>query len=167
MSRVPRESRRVRSTCRPMQTTFDVALAVDALPLVRRIVQDIRRLRTRLVQAQAEQRQFRNRERVADHPGKRFLLADEIRQLRDELRGVIDELHRVGATLLDSVRGDIGFPTIVNGSLAYLVYRSEDDAIAYWRYRDQPKLRPIPSQWQGMPVVHRMEEEEGLLVNGC
>jgi hypothetical protein len=164
MSRIPRESRRVRSTCRPIQTTFDVALAVDALPLVRRIVQDIKRLRGRLVKTQAEKRQLRGAERTATVPGRRFALADEIRQVRDELRSVIDELHGVGATLLDSVRGDIGFPTIVNGSLAYLVYRSEDDTVSYWRYRDQPKLRPIPSQWHGMPVVHRMEEEEGLLV---
>jgi hypothetical protein len=161
---MPRESRRVRSTCRPIQTTFDVALAVDALPLVRRIVADIRRLRGRLVLAQAEQRSLRDAQRVDGVPGRRFAVADEIRQVRDELRSVIDELHSVGATLLDSVRGDIGFPTIVNGSLAYLVYRSEGDTIAHWRYRDQPKLRPIPAQWMGMPVVHRMEEEEGLLV---
>jgi hypothetical protein len=137
---------------------------MDALPLVRRIVQDIRQLRRRLVLAQTEQRKWRNADRAAIEAGRRFSLADDVRQLRDELRSVIDELHSVGATLLDAVRGDIGFPTIVNGSLAYLVYRSEDDTVSFWRYRDQPKLRPIPTQWFGMPVVHRMEEEEGLLV---
>jgi hypothetical protein len=92
-------------------------------------------------------------------------LEDEIRELRADLRSVIDELHRVGATLLDPVRGEIGFPTIVNGSLAYLVYRAEDDAIRHWRYRDQAKLRELPTHWIAKPVIARLEDEEGLLVN--
>ena len=162
MSQSPRSSRRVYRSVRPLQTVFDVTLAHEALPLVRRIVADIARQKVRLNQAQTERRRLMVSS--AEGPRRRFQLEDEIRELRTELRSVIDELHRVGATLLDAVRGEIGFPTIVNGSLAYLVYRAEDDAILHWRYRDQAKLRALPNHWLAAPVVSRLEEEEGLLV---
>lgn len=162
MSQSSRSSRRVSRSVRPLQTVFDVTLAHEALPLVRRIVTDIARHKIRLNGAQLERRRLSTE--AAENPRRRFQLEDEIRELRNELRSVIDELHRVGATLLDPVRGEIGFPTIVNGSLAYLVYRAEDDAILHWRYRDQAKLRALPEHWKATPSISRLEEEEGLLV---
>lgn len=164
MSRSSRDSRRISRTSRSVQMVFDVALASEALPLVRRIVADIAEYKRRLTQAQTERRRIQLSREERSNSRRRFSLDDSIRELRSELRNVIDELHHVGAMLLDPVSGEVGFPTIVNGSLAYLVYRAEEDKIAHWRYRDQAKLRPLPAHWLSTPSISRLEEEEGLLV---
>jgi hypothetical protein len=148
-----------------VQTVFDVRLADDALPLVKRIIADIALGKSRLLAAQTQRRALAVPASGTSAGRQRFLLDDEIRERRTQLRQVIDELHHVGATLLDPIRGEVGFPSIVNGSLAYLVYRAGEDRVNYWRYRDQAKLRPVPGHWRSTGAVSRLEEEEGLLVS--
>lgn len=160
MNRPQAGSRRAARLQRGQETVFDFTLAMDALPLIRRIVADIAQGKANLTQRQTERRLL---DKSADGC-KRFQLDDQIRELRTQLRAVIDELHKVGVTLLDPLRGDVGFPTIVNGSLAYLVYRTNEEGIRSWRYRDQTKLRPVPSHWCVTPIHRHCEEEEGLLV---
>lgn len=163
MSRSSRDTRRASRPARAHAVVFDLALAEDALPLVQRVLADITGIKSKLIGWESERRQLRKTS-TASETRRRFTIEDEIRDARQSLRGTIDELHQIGVTLLDSVRGEVGFPTIVNGSLAYLYFRVGGEQLSHWRYRDQAKLRPIPPHWRGAPVPSRLEEEEGLLV---
>ena len=60
------------------------------------------------------------------------------------------EARRLGMRIVAGCGGGL-FPTLVNGALAYLVLLCEDDDIYAWRYRDEPKLRPIPAAWHAAP----------------
>lgn len=163
MSRSYARSRRSSRTARSFQTVFDLPMATAALPLVRRIIADIADKKVRLNKCQVERRRWKD-SNESGSARRRFLLEDQIRDLRAELRSVIDELHQTGVALLDPARGEVGFPTIVNGSLAYLVYLSGDHQVRLWRYRDQNKLRRIPTHWGDGANLSRHEEEEGLLI---
>lgn len=148
---------------RPASPVFDFALACQAIPLIRRIASDIVAARRGLIQRRDELTKLVSQQSPTGSRA-RFALEDQVRQLRAHLRILIDELHSVGVSLLDPVRGEVGFPTIVNGSLAYLVYRLSDDAICFWRYRDQRRLRPLPTHWKSASLVQDEVEEEGLLI---
>lgn len=142
---------------------FDYSLACQAIPLIRRIARDIVN-RNDLLRASREELRQRSQGNAVLTPRQRFQLEDAVRELRAQLRSLIDELHRVGVTLLDPSLGEVGFPTIVNGSLAYLVYRTTDDAVQSWRYRDQRRLRPLPVHWKTTSLAQEPTEEEGLLI---
>lgn len=160
MSPAPRGSSRVRRLRRPVQPIFDLTLANRAVPLVKRVAVDIVELKTRLSHRQGRLRASISQ--TSRSSRERFVLEDEVRRIRGDLRTVIDELHAMGVVLLNPSVGEVGFPTIVNGSLAYLVYRSECDAVIGWRYRDQAKLRPLPAHWQSAGSWQSNEEDEGL-----
>lgn len=163
MSLLSRRGSRSNRVPRISQRVFDLALAQEALGLVHRIVSDISLLKSRLVQRRGQIDRI-SADPLQSKSRDRFRLEDEARETRNDLRKVIDELHSVGVVLLDPIRGEVGFPTIVNGSLAYLVYRAENEGISFWRYRDQARLRPIPDHWRGLTTVSTEIEEEGLVV---
>ena len=156
----PRAERRSRLT----KTVFDLELARAATPLVLRILADVSSLRGRLKQNR-DRRNSLDVDPLASPSRERFLLDDEAEELRAALRDVVDELHAMGVALLDPVRGAAGFPTLVNGAAAYLVVRAEDGRVAFWRYRDQPRLRPIPDHWSGVsPQPAAVDSPQALLV---
>ena len=157
------ESSRLRRPARAERKVFDLPTACTMLPLVRRIVSDIVGEHSRFAHLQLQAK--RHAEQTSSWEAKKALyrLHDEISASRAALRSVQEELTDLGAVLLDPVHGTAGFPTIVNGSLAYLVYQASLDDIRHWRYRDQPKLRPIPESWYSeVPLMS--EQEEGLLI---
>lgn len=155
----PRAERRTPQT----RTVFDLDLARAATPLVQRILAEVAGLRGRLSRNRAR-RESLDADPLRRRSRERFLLEDEAGELRAALRDVVDELHAMGVALLDPVRGEAGFPTLVNGGAAYLVLRSEDDRVAFWRYRDQPRLRPIPEHWGGVSSQSAAVEAQALLV---
>lgn len=146
---VRRRSRRIRP-----QILFDAQAAQRSLPLVRRILTD-------LVAAQAR-RAFLARQ-PAGLGSERFARADEIASLDRRLSETREEIARLGARVLDSARGVVGFPTLVNGGLAYLVYRVEDTDLRDWRFIDQPRLRPIPAEWLGVAPIEELADEPLLV----
>lgn len=142
------EYRAVKRKRHLQQRVFDLPTARRTLPLVRRIAADVVERQARLAHHELLKRRL-ERSRGNGWPNRqtRYWLHEELSRQRITLRQTIAELAELGAELLDGVLGVVGFPTIVNGSLAYLVFRMEDDDVRYWRYRDQAKLRPIPENW--------------------
>lgn len=152
------EYRAVKRKQRLQSTIFDLPAARRTLPLLRRIVADVVGQQARLAHHELLLRRL-GRGRVNGWPERqtRFWLQDELGRQRALLRQTMAELTGLGAVLLDGALGIVGFPTIVNGSLAYLVYRMEDDDVRFWRYRDQAKLRPVPENWGAVRRQYPLE----------
>ncbi|QDU61125.1 hypothetical protein Pan216_19790 [Planctomycetes bacterium Pan216] len=158
------ESSRVRRSRRTPKKIFDLSSARRTLPLVGHIVAEAVEVRTRWIHNRREADKLQAL-RTSDWNVRKdiYRLGDEIK--RDEARheALEQELFDLGVVLMDDIRGLAGFPTIVNGSLAYLVFQHELEDIRSWRYRDQEKLRPIPQEWDAeTPLL--FENSEGLLV---
>jgi hypothetical protein len=142
------EYRAAKRKRRLQRMVFDVPTARRMLPLLRRITADVVEQQARLAHYELLDRRLgRCHGNAWSKRQTRYWLQDELTRERTALRQTLAELTRLGTVLLDGVHGVVGFPTIVNGSLAYLVFRTEDDDVRYWRYRDQAKLRPIPENW--------------------
>jgi hypothetical protein len=141
------ESSRVRNRVRPGRKIFDLPMARKTLPLVRAIALDAVQRYARHAHLTRELDQVKAGVRTSARLRASFTLADEADSLARAYRESVAELSALGALLLDPVRGHVGFATLVNGSLAYLVIDIADDDIRYWRYRNQPKLRKIPDCW--------------------
>ena len=152
--------RRVCRPRRPERTIFDFPTAQSSLPLIRRILADLQAAR---VQRGHLECRFRRLAPTPETSAERRRLTEEAQAARRRVHEHVQELQRLGTAVLDVGLGILGFPTIVNGGLAYLVYSQEDDAIRHWRYRDQPKLRPIPEQWRS--DVLQPSRAEGLSVS--
>lgn len=125
---------------------FDFADARAMLPLVRRIVDE-------WIEAAARQRRLeRQRDELADSKNwddrrRQFAIADDLAHATSDCRRLRGELRQLGGMLFRNRIGQVAFPSIVNGSLAFFVYLPDDQDIYHWRYRDQPKLRSIPETW--------------------
>lgn len=161
------ESSRVRRSVRLTKKIFDLQSARAVLPLLRGILADSLGHRARLAHAttwlQRSQRRPQNRDVSRADRQRRYHAEDVQTAARAALQLLTEELRALEVTLLPDVGPQtVGFPTIVNGSLAYLVFRSEDEDIRYWRYCDQPKLRAIPPAWYGSSF-EPVAEAEGLL----
>ena len=143
---------------------FDLPTARTALPLVTRVVADLVDRCARSAHQSLAARRL-GADASADWETKKtlFRLQDEQAKTKAQFEQAHEELTSLGADLLDSARGVVGFPTIVNGSLAYLVYCHEEGDIRHWRYHDQPRLRSIPASWLET-APEPSEESEGLLV---
>lgn len=126
-----KRSSRARRTRAPK--VYDVPTATKSLVLVRRIVADL------VAAIQALDRL--PREDVS--PAVRHERAD----LSAKIEEYRHELKELGLHLLHRHTGTVGFPTLVNGQLAYLVFRADEPGLVHWRYRHQNRLRPIPASW--------------------
>lgn len=146
----------VRRAVRVGRKIFDVAGAREMLPLVRTIVADLLDAQAGVASAQ---RSLAAAE--AESKTEAWRAGDELADRQKRLATVQGELKKLGVHLLDGGRGDVGFPTIINGALAYLVLRGEDDDVYQWRYCDQPRFRPIPASWYATAPA-RVEEPELL-----
>jgi len=144
----------VRRAVKVGRKIFDVAGAREMLPLVRTIVAD-------LLEAQAGVAAAQRTRAAAEQESKpeAWRAGDELTERQKRLAIVQGELKKLGVHLLESGRGDVGFPTIINGALAYLVLRGEDDDVYQWRYCDQPRFRPIPASWYASPPA-RVDDSE-------
>lgn len=154
------ESSRILHPVRTQRKVYDLPAARETLPLVSRVLDDAARQSARF--AHLKLRSKRHAQAVTDWESKKaiYRLRDEMESCSAELRCLTEELEDLGIELLDAVRGAAGYPTIVNGSLAYLVYVRDETDIKHWRYRDQPKLRPIPPSWyHEVPVLTEQPEE--------
>lgn len=142
------ESARLRRRSRGAKSFYDLCGARRTLPLLRRVLGDVVAVNARLAHQRRDLEKLQTSRRKDWHIRQEQLrLTDAIRSTRRQLGTARGELESLGPKVLDSAHGIVGFPTIVNGSLAFLVFRHEDEDFRFWRYRDQPKLREIPSGW--------------------
>ena len=131
------KSRRLKS-----RITFDLSSAHATLPLVKRIVADL----VESTRCAAKERSVTLRERA--QTALLFQVRSQSSLPNEAVTDRVDELRRLGVVVLDNVRGVVAFPSIVNGCLAYLIFQHGNESIDHWRFRDQGKLRPVPTSWQ-------------------
>lgn len=121
---------------------FTVQQANRALPLVRRIVQDIVELYTDLHRRRERLAALRTRQgqitRGPDDPYEAEVLQMESDLEHDveRLQEYVDELRRIGVELKDPFTGLVDFRTIVEGREAYLCWRLGEDEITSWHELD-------------------------------
>lgn len=123
-----------RATKRPKQYTIDEANA--ALPLVRRIVEDIKTL------AHDLRNRHQRLERVAGpkNQGKTSAAHDEeLERLREglerdgaRLQGYVDELTALGVELKDYFTGLLDFRCMMDGREVYLCWKLGESSVAHW-----------------------------------
>ena len=138
-----RPRRRVR---RRLVQTFDLAGARRRLPLVRAVLAEIALRRAEVARGE-------RRCRTAPPSSPVFATRDTA---QSAWQAACREARRLGLRLLP---GAAAFPTIVNGALAYFVLLGEDDDIYSWRYRNDPRRRPIPAAWYVDPPARTLDLE--------
>ncbi|HEY3246235.1 MAG TPA: DUF2203 domain-containing protein [Phycisphaerae bacterium] len=110
---------------RSRRKTFTVREANCALPLVRRIVADVVEHWSQL-QRLTERHQRRG---AGDDP---LALEDQIRDTRDRLRELVEELNGIGVELKDLEAGLLDFPAKSAGRDVYLCWKLGEAAVDYW-----------------------------------
>lgn len=119
-----------------MPRTFTVAQANRALPLVRRIAEDIvgqyRRWQERVREFEALAASG-----VADRPDpRRDRLAQEVQELADEIDGFVNELAELGVEVKDYERGLMDFPGEREGRSVYLCWQLGEPEVRFWHELD-------------------------------
>ena len=110
------------------RTYFTVEGANQALPYVRRIIEDVTGTYQQIVDLR------RRLERV--EPGQDASLERSYEQAMDRLSSLVDELHEVGVELKDFERGLVDFPAWHDGREVLLCWKQGEDAVAYWHETD-------------------------------
>lgn len=129
---------------------FELPTVIRMLPLVRTITADIlgvheelRKLRAECVQLD----RFRN-DLAWPERQRRYALHDTIRDSERRGRQLVHELEHLGIAVVDTKSAQLGFPTIVNGKLAYFSWLPGEDNVTFWHYdKDESRRRPVPEAW--------------------
>jgi hypothetical protein len=159
MSNSPnRASRHPAGKPRKPDVTLDLPTARQMLPLVRSIVTDIVDTHHRLAELSVEQEALDDNRRVLDWANRqrRYAVHEDVARTEKHLTGAVSELTALGLTLVDSVAGQVDFPTRINGRLAAFSWRLGEEGVGHWRYAGEEHRRPIPTDWQpGAPLRTR------------
>ncbi|MCI0457112.1 MAG: DUF2203 domain-containing protein [Gemmataceae bacterium] len=131
------------------EAAMTLATARRMLPLVQRILEDIRTDQTLLARLEPEQDRLDRHRRDLSWPERqrRYQVRDEITTLQRRLSEATAELQSLGTTLLDAETGRVGFPTIVNDRRAYFSWRLGEETIRSWHFAEESICRPIPPSW--------------------
>mgnify|MGYP002777070459 CR=1 FL=1 len=119
-----------------MPRSFTVAQANRALPLVRRIAEDIVAQYRRWQERVREFEALADRG-VADRPDpRRDRLAREVQELADEIDGFVNELAELGVEVKDYERGLVDFPGERDGRTVYLCWELGEPEVRFWHELD-------------------------------
>src|SRR5882724_10409245 len=101
------------------------------LPLVRRIVDDLLVSQRSLSQLQPEEDRLHRVRRNLTWPerARRYAIQEELAQLDKSIKEALVEMDGLGVALLDSEEGRIGFPTKVNGKLAFFSWQPGEETL--------------------------------------
>ena len=130
-------------------TVFSWNAASRMLPLVRHIVDDVMECQARLARMQTEKdRLDRQRHRLAwPERARRYQLDEDIAGGERQMRTALGELESLGLTLVDSTKGQVGFPTMVQKQRAFFSWAPGEETLGYWHYTEDGERRPIPANW--------------------
>jgi hypothetical protein len=119
------------------------------LPLVERIVSDIVQDNKDLNRFTFEQEGLDRNKRELSWPERerRYAVQGEVLRLQTRLEDEQRELDSLGAVLLGSHDGRVGFPTLVNGRRAYFSWQLGEAGVNFWHYDGEPTRRPIPENF--------------------
>lgn len=129
---------------------FELPTVIRMLPLVRRIAQDILAIHGELRQLRKECRQLDQNRRDLAWPERqrRYQLQESISTTEKRARGYIHELEGLGVAVVDPKTAQLGFPTIVNGKLAFFSWLPTEESVTFWHYdRDESRRRAVPEAW--------------------
>jgi hypothetical protein len=131
------------------ERVLNLGTARNMLPLVRRIIHDVTRANQALDLLLPEQDQLDRQKRTLDWPARsrRYRLREEIADQEHNLQDGLAELEFLGVDLLDPAKGQVGFPTIVNGRDAYFSWWNGEEDLAHWHFAGEKQRRRIPSSW--------------------
>ena len=132
---------------------LNLGLARRMVPLVKHIVQDVVRLRQDLSRKHPERDQLDRQRHHLDWAGRsrRYQLREEIAAGERDLTSALAELEGLGVVLLDGERGQVGFPTMVNGRRAFFSWRLGEGELKHWHFAGDKVRRLIPTTWSLEP----------------
>jgi hypothetical protein len=133
----------------PGETILTLSTARNMVPLVQRILQDVLQCRQELARMQPEQSWLDSQRRTLAWPDRlrRYQLKEAIAAQEEYLSQVLGELESLGVTLLDQVKGQVGFPTLVNGRRAFFSWRLGEESLKHWHFAGEKTRRVIPPSW--------------------
>jgi len=115
-----------------MTRTFTLAQANRALPLVRRIAEDIV-MQYRRWQEKVREFEMVTSQSTADAPDPRAeRLQREVQELAAEIDGFIGELADLGVEFKDYERGLVDFPGERDGRPVYLCWQLGEPEVRFW-----------------------------------
>ena len=129
-----------------MSKSYTVEQANRALPLVRRIVEDVvsqyRRWQDRVRELEA----LNAVRTAADEVPRAAELEREIQALAVEIDGFRRELRDLGLEVKDYALGLVDFPGVVGGREVFLCWRIGEPAVQFWHDKDvgYSGRRPLP-----------------------
>jgi hypothetical protein len=131
------------------ETSLTLKTVQRMLPLVQRILDDILANQRVLDRLQPEAEALDRNKRVLRWPERRrrYAIKEELAQADSSLQDALTELRELGVVLLDTERGCVGFPTLVNNRRAYFSWNLGEDGLHSWRFADEDISRPIPPAW--------------------
>jgi hypothetical protein len=117
--------------------TFTVERANSALPLVRRIVQDVvaEHPRWKDLISRYELAAAGARPEWGESP-EQLALRQEIDGVAQRINGYVDELSEIGCLLKGFEDGLVDFYGLQSGRLVFLCWRLGEDAVAHWHELD-------------------------------
>jgi len=136
---------------------FELPTVIRMLPLVRKVADDILAIQTELRGLRVEcDRLDRQRHDLAwPERQRRYQLHDTISATERRARGFVHELENLGVAVMDPKTAQLGFPTIVNGKLAFFSWIPGEESVTFWHYdRDETRRRQVPEAWY-KPIPQR------------
>jgi hypothetical protein len=119
-----------------MRKQFTVEQANNALPLVRRIVEDVV-AQYRRWQDRVREFELVSMRSTADRPDPRAEeLERDVQALAAEIAGFEAELDELGVEMKGYDMGLVDFPTEVGGRPAYLCWRLGEPSVQFWHDLD-------------------------------
>jgi hypothetical protein len=136
---------------------FELPTVIRMLPLVRRVAEDILSIQGDLRKLRFEVQALDEQRRDLPWPvrQRRYQLHETISATERRARGYVHELEGLGVAVMDSKTAQLGFPTIVNGKLAFFSWLPGEDTVTFWHYdREEVRRRPVPEAWY-KPIPQR------------
>jgi len=128
---------------------MNLVTAQRMLPLVKRVAEDIVRRQNASDCLQPEQDRLDRNNRTLAGPERqrRYQVRDEIVSAERGLEDALMELQELGVVMLDGLRGQVGFPTVVNDRAAFFSWQRGEEGINHWHFAHETKRRAIPPAW--------------------
>jgi len=120
---------------------FTVEEANATLPLVRRIVEDLKNLATETLDRRERLSMLTagRERRVGDDPYTDELVEIEkgLQNDNDRILEYLDELRELGVEPKGLTEGLVDFPTTIDGNPAYLCWKFDEPEVLYWHGLDE------------------------------
>ena len=113
-----------------MRKYFTVEEANRALPLVRRIVEDVVSTHLKLAEGAEE---YRNLDPASpETEARRRAIDAQVHELAETVNGFINELHDLGVLFKGFEEGLVDFYSMLDGRAVFLCWKFGEDQVEWW-----------------------------------